>query len=157
MHVPPSVQPMCWFVFDHKWVAANDLNSVWSSTSLCGTPVGTPNPLRKAVTSQWSNQRALLSLTLLSTNVIVPSMTWQWPAAVRQPCARVTIAAAACAKFLLKARAIRYFIVTDCSYESSCWAHYWANNELGPTYVRVRFWWSNQKKMQKLAEYLPYR
>ena len=50
-------------------------DSVWSSTSLCGTPVDTPNPLREAMTSQWSNLRGLLSLTLLSTNLIVPSMT----------------------------------------------------------------------------------
>ena len=57
------------------WAAVNDLNSVWSSTSLCGTPVGTPNPLREAMTSQWSNLRALLSLTILSTNSFVPSMT----------------------------------------------------------------------------------
>ena len=32
---------------------------------------------------------------LLSTNLIVPSMTSQWPAAVRKQCARVTITAAA--------------------------------------------------------------
>ena len=95
MHVPPSVQSVYWFVFDPKWAAVNDLNSVWSSTSLCGTPVGTPNPLRVAMTSQWSSLRALLSLTLLSTNLIVQSITKQWPAAVRQPCARVTITAAA--------------------------------------------------------------
>ena len=150
MHVPPSAQSMCWFVFDAKWAAVNDLNSVWSSTSLCGTSVGTPNPLREAMTSQWSNLHALSSLTFLSTNFIVPSMTSQWPAAVRQPCARVTITAA---KFLLKVRATRYSILTDCNYESSCWAHYWASNELGPTYVRVRFYWSHLKKMQKLAEY----
>ena len=43
------------------------------------------------------------------------------------------------AKFLLKVRATRYSIITDCNYESSCWAHYWASNELGPTYMRVRF------------------
>ena len=36
-----------------------------------------------------------LSLTFLSTNLIVPSMTWQWLAAVRQQCARVTITTAA--------------------------------------------------------------
>ena len=35
---PPNVQPMCWFVLDPKWAAVNDLNSVWNSTSLCGTP-----------------------------------------------------------------------------------------------------------------------
>ena len=70
-----SVQSVCWFVFDPRWAADNDLHSVWSSTSLCGTPVGTPNPLREAMTSQRSNLRALLSLTRLSTNLIVPSMT----------------------------------------------------------------------------------
>ena len=64
MYVPPSVQAVCWFVFDPKWTAVNALNSVLSSTSLCGTPVGTPNPLRKAMMSQWSNLCALLSLTL---------------------------------------------------------------------------------------------
>ena len=47
------------------------------------------------MTSQWSNLRALLSLMLLSTNLIVPSMTSQWPAAVGKQCARVTITAAA--------------------------------------------------------------
>ena len=57
-------------IIDPKWAAVNNLNSVWSSTSLCGTPVGTPNPLREAMTSQWSNLRALLSLTLLSTKLI---------------------------------------------------------------------------------------
>ena len=75
MHVPPSLQSVCWFVFDPKWAAVNDLNSVCSSTTLCGTPVGTPNPLREAKTSQWSNLRALLSLTLLSTHFIVPNMS----------------------------------------------------------------------------------
>ena len=39
MHVPPSVQAVCWFVFDPKSAAVNDLNSVWSSTSLFGTSV----------------------------------------------------------------------------------------------------------------------
>ena len=52
MHVPPSVQSVCWFVFEPKWTAVNDSSSVWSSTSLCGTPVGTPNPLRGSMTSQ---------------------------------------------------------------------------------------------------------
>ena len=60
MHVPQSAQSVCWFVFDPKWAAVNDLNSVWSSPSLCGTPVGRPNPLREAMTSQWSNLRALI-------------------------------------------------------------------------------------------------
>ena len=55
--------------------------------------------------------------------------------------------------FSSKVRATWYSIVTDCNYESSCWAHYWASNELGPTYVRARFQWNNQKKMLKLAEY----
>ena len=54
--------------------------------------------------------------------------------------------------FFLKVRVTRYSIVTDCNYESSCWVHYWASNRARP-FVRVRFWWSNQKKMQKLAEY----
>ena len=94
MHVPPIVQFVCWFVFDPKWAAINDLNWVWSSTSLCGAPMDKPNPLREAMTSQWYNLRALLSLTILSTNPIVPSMTQQWPVAVRQQCARVTIIAA---------------------------------------------------------------
>ena len=30
--------PRIWLMFDPKWAAVNDLNSVWSSTSLCGTP-----------------------------------------------------------------------------------------------------------------------
>ena len=155
MRVPPSAQSMCWFVFDAKWAAVNYLNSDWSSTSLCSTSVVTPNPLREAMTSQWSNLHALSSLTFLSTNFIVPSMTSQWPAAVRQPCARVTITAA---KFLLKVRATRYSIVTDCNYESSCWAHYWASNELGPTYPCVSdFTGAIKRKCKNCQNILPYR
>ena len=154
MRVPPSAQSMCWFVFDAKWAAANDLNSDWSSTSLCSTSVVTPNPLREAMTSQWSNLHALSSLTFLSTNFIVPSMTSQYMA-VRQPCARVTITAA---KFLLKVRATRYSIVTDCNYESSCWAHYWASNELGPTYPCVSdFTGAIKRKCRNCQNILPYR
>ena len=77
------IRCMCLQVFSpcvHLCLIQNELsqmtlNSVWSSTSLCGTSVGTPNPLREAMPSQWSNLRALLSLTLLTTNLIVPSMT----------------------------------------------------------------------------------
>ena len=155
MRVPQSAQSMCWFVFDAKWAAVNDLNSDWSSTSLCSTSVVTPNPLREAMTSQWSTLHALSSLTFLSTNFIVPSMTSQWPAAVRQPCARVTITAA---KFLLKVRATRYSIVTDCNYESSCWAYYWASNELGPTYPCVSdFTGAIKRKCRNCQNILPYR
>ena len=154
MRVPPSAHSMCWFVFDAKWAAVNDLNSDWSSTSLCSTSVVTPNPLREAMTSQWSNLHALSSLTFLSTNFIVPSNNI-WPAAVRQPCARVTITAA---KFLLKVRATRYSIVTDCNYESSCWAHYWASNELGPTYPCVSdFTGAIKRKCRNCQNILPYR
>ena len=31
-----SIHVLSWF--DHKWIAVNDFNSVWRSTSLCGTP-----------------------------------------------------------------------------------------------------------------------
>ena len=51
---PPTVQPMCCCFFNPRWAAVNDLNPVWSSTSLCGTP----------------NLAMLLSI-----NSIVPSMT----------------------------------------------------------------------------------
>ena len=161
MHMTPSVQSVCWFVFDPKWAAVNDLNSVWSSTSLCGTPVGIPNPLHEAMTSQWSNLRTLLSLTLLSTTLIFQAWRnngqWQsgnrartcndysdslrldWYPVLQAERQGTGTSQAWGAKFLLKVRATRYSIITDCNYESSCWAHYWASNELGPTYMRVRF------------------
>ena len=60
MDVPPSVHSVWGFVFDPKWAAVNDLNSVGSSTSLCSTPVGILNPLREAMTSQWSNLRVFI-------------------------------------------------------------------------------------------------
>ena len=156
MRVPPSAQSMCWFVFDAKWAAVNDLNSDWSSTSLYSTSVVTPNPLREAMTSQWSNIHALSSLTFCQQ--ISLFQAWRhniWPTAVRQPCARVTITAA---KFLLKVRATRYSIVTDCNYESSCWAHYWASNELGPTYPCVSdFTGAIKRKCRNCQNILPYR
>ena len=66
MHVRPTVQSMYWFVFDLKWVAANEFNSVWSLNLLCATP----KLAREAMTLQLSNNlRALLSLTLWSTNL----------------------------------------------------------------------------------------
>ena len=55
MHVPSTFQSMCWFVFVTKWTAVNDSNSVWSSTSLCALRTS----LGEAMTSQWSNLRAL--------------------------------------------------------------------------------------------------
>ena len=62
MHVPQTVKSMCWFLFDPKWAAVNDLDSVSSRCEAHTTS------LREAMTSQVSNLRALLSLKLLSTN-----------------------------------------------------------------------------------------
>ena len=57
---PPIVQCMCWFVFDPIYVAVNELNSGWSSTS-CGTP--------NLHTKLWyHNDLNYASLTLLSTD-----------------------------------------------------------------------------------------
>ena len=130
MHLPPSVQSVCWFVFDPEWAAVNYLNSVRSSTSLCGTPVVTPNLLREVMTSQWFNLSTLLSLALLSTDLFAPSMTLQWPAAVRQRCARVTIAADEMCKVSAQGAddmiLYRYWRIT----KSSCWVHYCISSEL---------------------------
>ena len=41
-----------------------------------------------------------------------------------------------------------YSIVTDCNYKSSCWVIYWSSTAM----CVPDFWWSNQKKMQNLAE-----
>ena len=46
--------PCFWLVFDPKWVVVNDLNSCWSSTSLCGTPHLVTRTYRM---SKWSNPR----------------------------------------------------------------------------------------------------
>ena len=81
-------------MFDPKWAAVNDLTSVWSSTSLCGTPVGTPNPLREAMASQWSNTRAIIIDAFVNkSNCSMHDVTMV--STVKQQCARVTITAAA--------------------------------------------------------------
>ena len=155
MRVPPSAQSMCWFVFDAKWAAVNDLNSDWSSTSLCSTSVVTPNPLREAMTSQWSNLHALSSLTFLSTNFIVPSMTSQYMASGSQ--ATVRTCNDYSGEVSPQGAGDRYSIVTDCNYESSCWAHYWASNELGPTYPCVSdFTGAIKRKCRNCQNILPY-
>ena len=78
MHVPPAVKSMCWFVFDPKGAAVNELNSVWSSTSLCVTPVGTPNLTTRSysVTIIWSACAIIPDAFVNKSNCSKPTRLW---------------------------------------------------------------------------------
>ena len=55
------------------------------------------------------------------------------------------------AKFLLKVRATRYSIVTDCNCEISCWVHYWTSSDWATCVSDFKYTkdvWNESKKNQ---------
>ena len=70
MHVPPTVQSLCWFV--PKSAAVNDMEFNCAVRRISGH-------IEPSYTKLWCHNDIALSLTLLSTNLIAPSMALPWP------------------------------------------------------------------------------
>ena len=153
----PRVQCVCWFVFNPNWAAVNDLNSVWRSTLLCGTPVGTPNPLREPMTSQWSDICALLSLALFFNKFNSPKhdviMASGSQATVRT-CTDYQYNGINVPSFSSMCGRHNTLSLTDCNYESSCWVHYWASSALLACQVLME---QSNKKYRNWQNILQYR
>ena len=112
------VPSMCWSVCDPKWVVVNDLNSIWSSTSLCCI----------SNFATWSYDVATIYVRCYRwclCQQIWLFQAWcnggQWQSGNS---ANVQgLQRHQCAKFVLKVQETQYFIVTNFNYEGSCWVH----------------------------------
>ena len=147
MHLSASVQSVCWFVFDPKRAAVNDLNSVWSSISLSGTPVGKPNRYAKL----WRH------------NDLIYARYHHWRFVNKFNCFKHDVTIASGSQATVR-KCNDYSGSNARSFSSRCRRHDTLSLLTVITKVlvegiiepvscaRVRFWRSNQKKMQKLAE-----
>ena len=130
---PSALQCTCWFMSYPKWDTVKEINSVWSSTSLCGTPNLAARSY--AVTMIYSTRAIFIDAFVSKFNCSKHDVT--------MVCARVKIIATIMWSrwgrhdTLLLLNALTK-VLDDCIIE--------------PAQLRVIIWWSNQKKTQKLAE-----
>ena len=150
MHMPPTGQSVCWVVFDPKMSCCKWLQLSLEFNFAVRQTNGHTEPRYAKL---WRHNDIIYAryyhVTLLSTNLIVPSMMSQWPAAVGQQFARVMIRSG---------RNVRSFC-SRCGRHDTLLlliviAKVLVECIIAPalSYVPVRFYVNRAIKMQKLSE-----